>query len=326
MLFKYIYIHTYIYTHKREASKLACPVKEKPRWKGKNVPGVYTGAICPPKWSPSALTQKDTKQADWLNQLLNWADSPYKINWVHRLQKFVLSSSQLLSTRGSQCCFRELWSREPQDNNWSQQLLESCPNIPWSRLASQEQQGSWLAKPNCYQVQAPSVRCITRQWIPETSCWSKEGTLIGEPAGQEDGRLSPQNYHLVRAWLPGSFMDLRWKGGGGGWGNKSKETIQSLQMSPKMDSLSQVGGSGCKPLWMFTTTKSVKVIETDPSVNLKISPSRLHLFSLGNILTVLPWLIPQVRTNPLDEAVPTTPWGFPPGVIPGLTWGSTALL
>ena len=33
--------------------------------------------------------------------------------------------------------------------------------------------------------------------------------LIWEPADHEDGRLEPQNNHLVRAWLPGSFMGQR---------------------------------------------------------------------------------------------------------------------
>ena len=38
---------------------------------------------------------------------------------------------------------------------------------------------------------------------------SKEETLIGEPAGHEDGRLVPQNNHLLGVWMPGSFIDQR---------------------------------------------------------------------------------------------------------------------
>ena len=35
-------------------------------------------------------------------------------------------------------------------------------------------------------------------------------TLFGKPADpEEDGRLTSQNNHLVRAWMPGSFMDQR---------------------------------------------------------------------------------------------------------------------
>ena len=33
--------------------------------------------------------------------------------------------------------------------------------------------------------------------------------FIQEPGDREDDRLVPQNNHLVRAWLPGSFMDQR---------------------------------------------------------------------------------------------------------------------
>ena len=65
----------------------------------------------------------------------------------------------------------------------------------------------------------------------------QEQILVGEPAGGEDARLLPQNNFPVRAWLPGSFF-LR----DGGWGKvrkPSKQTIQSLQMSPGMGSLRQ---------------------------------------------------------------------------------------
>ena len=34
-------------------------------------------------------------------------------------------------------------------------------------------------------------------------------TFIGEPANREDGRLVPQNNHLIWVWLPGSFIDQR---------------------------------------------------------------------------------------------------------------------
>ena len=37
--------------------------------------------------------------------------------------------------------------------------------------------------------------------------------FIQEPGDREDDRLEPQNNHLVRAWLPGSFMDQRLGGG-----------------------------------------------------------------------------------------------------------------
>ena len=32
-------------------------------------------------------------------------------------------------------------------------------------------------------------------------------TLFGKPADREDGRLISQRNHLVRVWMPGSFLD-----------------------------------------------------------------------------------------------------------------------
>ena len=34
-------------------------------------------------------------------------------------------------------------------------------------------------------------------------------TLFGKPADREDGRLAPQNNHLLGVWMPGSFIDQR---------------------------------------------------------------------------------------------------------------------
>ena len=34
-------------------------------------------------------------------------------------------------------------------------------------------------------------------------------TLFRELADQEDGRLISQNKHLIRVWMPGSFIDQR---------------------------------------------------------------------------------------------------------------------
>ena len=38
-------------------------------------------------------------------------------------------------------------------------------------------------------------------------CLGKEETLIGELADREDGRLVPQNNHLIGVWMPGPFVD-----------------------------------------------------------------------------------------------------------------------
>ena len=39
---------------------------------------------------------------------------------------------------------------------------------------------------------------------------ARKTTLFGKVADQKDGKIAPQNKHLPRAWLPGSFMDQRW--------------------------------------------------------------------------------------------------------------------
>ena len=36
-------------------------------------------------------------------------------------------------------------------------------------------------------------------------------TLFGDSTDQEYGRLMSQNKHLIRVWMPGSFIDQRWE-------------------------------------------------------------------------------------------------------------------
>ena len=31
----------------------------------------------------------------------------------------------------------------------------------------------------------------------------------GQPADQEDGKLTPQSNHLIGVWMPGSFIEMR---------------------------------------------------------------------------------------------------------------------
>ena len=45
------------------------------------------------------------------------------------------------------------------------------------------------------------------QRIQKTRCWGKEENLIGQPADWENGRLVPQNNHLIGVWMPGYFID-----------------------------------------------------------------------------------------------------------------------
>ena len=55
--------------------------------------------------------------------------------------------------------------------------------------------------------------------LPKSPSWpvhprggfeARKMALFGKLADQEDGRLAPQNSHLVGAWKPGSFRDQRW--------------------------------------------------------------------------------------------------------------------
>ena len=62
---------------------------------------------------------------------------------------------------------------------------------------------------DCYRVKACSAHHTKGQCIRETRCWGKEETLTGESADQEDGRLTPQNNHLIGVWMPNSSLDQR---------------------------------------------------------------------------------------------------------------------
>ena len=55
---------------------------------------------------------------------------------------------------------------------------------------------------------------LVARWASESKKRGAEArntTLFGKLADREDGRLMPQNNHLVGVWIPGSFMDQRWR-------------------------------------------------------------------------------------------------------------------
>lgn len=83
-------------------------------------------------------------------------------------------------------------------------------------------------------VQACSALHSVNQWLRD-EVWDQQETLSGASWLTEKMVLEPQNNHLVRAWLPGSFMDQRW----GGEMRRQSNTLQSLQTSPRMPSLRQ---------------------------------------------------------------------------------------
>ena len=66
-----------------------------------------------------------------------------------------------------------------------------------------------LKRPD-YRVQARSACLARKADESETKVLGQGRDFIWELADQEDGRLVPQNNHLVGAWLPDSFMDKNW--------------------------------------------------------------------------------------------------------------------
>ena len=72
-----------------------------------------------------------------------------------------------------------------------------------------------MEQPACYQSPSSLYLLPGRPTIRDELVSLRQGRdFIWELADGEDGRLGPQNNHLVGAWMPGSFMDQRWVGGG----------------------------------------------------------------------------------------------------------------
>ena len=76
----------------------------------------------------------------------------------------------------------------------------------------------------------PSSLCSLhdRPVNPRDEVLRQEETLVGELADQQDGRLAPQNNHLIGVWMPSSFMDQTL---GSGQGNKAKKAINFANIS-----------------------------------------------------------------------------------------------
>ena len=79
----------------------------------------------------------------------------------------------------------------------------------------------------CVHLLCKNTKIATRYWTAVTeskltllAAWqaseserggaeARKMTLVGELADWEDGRLAPQNNHLIGIWIPGSFIDQR---------------------------------------------------------------------------------------------------------------------
>ena len=149
-------------------NELTCPIKEKHKLIRENVLSVHTGVICPPKLSLGAPNTKGhTKQANWL---LDWVDVPYEWNRVHQLLEvcqFLVSTAKHWGAAGATTVNLE-------ENT----IGTNDPSIPRSGPASHQQQGTCLAKPNNYWVQACSAHHTAGQCISEMRGWGKEETLF----------------------------------------------------------------------------------------------------------------------------------------------------
>ena len=87
------------------------------------------------------------------------------------------------------------------------------------QLATSSKAPGWLS-----QIVTESKLALpaTRQ-ANESERWGDEvrkKAFYSKPPDQNDSRVVSQNNCLVKAWLPGSFMDQRWEGGR--WGSKVK--------------------------------------------------------------------------------------------------------
>ena len=109
----------------------------------------------------------------------------------------------------------------------------------------------------------------------------QEETLIEELADQEDGRLVPWNSHLVRAWLPGSFMGQKWEGR---WENKIKRLFSPCKCPLEQQAivwihpleLREGQGGWMKPISYRQEMENTEQISTP-------EPHRVLLsFNLGN--------------------------------------------
>ena len=167
-------------------NELTCPIKEKHKLIRENVLSVHTGVTCPPKLSLRAPNTKGhTKQANWL---LDWVDVPYEWNRVPQLLEvcqFLVSTAKHWGAAGATTVNLE-------ENT----IGTNDPSIPRSGPASHQQQGTCLAKPNNYWVQACSALLKTGQLTERKGVEARNRALFGKLTDREDGWL-PQNNHFL---------------------------------------------------------------------------------------------------------------------------------
>ena len=86
------------------------------------------------------------------------------------------------------------------------QMVPICPDQ--GQLATSSKDPGWLSQ---IVTESKLILLATRQAneSKRRGVEARKMTLFGKPADRKDGRLAPQNNHLIWVWMPGSFIDQR---------------------------------------------------------------------------------------------------------------------
>ena len=104
---------------------------------------------------------------------------------------------------GLACC--DSWGRKESDTtewlNWTE-LMKICSlNLDFIKIVGM----SLIILAFCYQLQSHSACHTAGLWIWKMRCWGREYDFIWKAL--KNGRLMSQSNHLVKAWMPGSFIE-----------------------------------------------------------------------------------------------------------------------
>ena len=89
------------------------------------------------------------------------------------------------------------------------EVTESCPATPWT-AAHQAPPSMGFSRKEYWSgvpLPSPSTQCTTGQIARRWGFGSRNTILFRKPADWEDGRLVSQNNHLIRVWVPVSFIE-----------------------------------------------------------------------------------------------------------------------
>ena len=120
----------------------------------------------------------------------------------------------------------------------------------------------------------PDNSCVNQQLLllpsPSLLCWShnrpmnqrlnqrqdveiRNTSLFGKPANWEDGKVMSQKNHLIRVWMPGSFIapeiEVSRIEKESQWGSKVKRAISLVKHFPEQPA----SGNGCVNIFFFSS-------------------------------------------------------------------------